>query len=468
MPKPKFIGLDTHYRNANGDMQRRIHLDGAASPLASSVALETINQLLPHYSNTHSYVHTSAQITTNALEWAHNQILKFLNADNKDYTAIFTGAGTTAGINRIARGLAVARSNKKVVLVSAMEHHANDLPHRQFDNEVHYIPTVGEGAQQGAIDLVELESLLQQHQDKVNYVAVSAISNVTGIINPITEITRLAHKYDALVLVDAAQSVAHMQSHLSQNEPSKEVDFIVFSGHKLYTPTAPGVLVAKKNVLESLAGQDLGGGSVSDVSYYDYQLLTEFPNKEQSGTPNIVGAIALARVTQELERYGFDKIEKHSHSLINELFEALSSLPNVIIYGDPKSKRLSALSFNHTKIDHGLLAAILNDYYCIAVRNECFCAHPYVSSMLKEALWELDLSEIPEDQHTEFINTKRGMVRVSISLYNDSNDIEKLISALTEIAKRIENYRPHYDVLPNGSYKHKSFQNDWRKELGWS
>ncbi len=467
MSKPKFIGVDTHYINAIDVNQRRVHLDGAASPLAASIALETIKQLLPHYSNSHSYVHTSAQITSKALEWAHEYVLTFLNANNHDYTAIFTGAGTTAGINRVARGLALARSNRKVVLVSAMEHHANDLPHRQFDNEVHYIPTTGEGAQQGAIDLAELEKLLKKYLGKINYIAVSAISNVTGIINPIVELTRLAHKYDTLILVDAAQAVAHVETTLSKNKSNEEIDFLFFSGHKVYTPTAPGVLVAKKNILESLSGQDLGGGSVSDVSYYDYQLLKEYPHREQSGTPNIVGAIALARVLQELNNYGFEEIEKHSNGLNTELFDALTSLPNIVVYGDHNADRLSALSFNHTNIDHGLLAAILNDYYSIAVRNECFCAHPYVSSMLKEALWELDLSTIAEAKQAAFINSKRGMVRVSISLYNDSGDIESLISALTEIDKQIDDYRKHYALLADGNYQHKSFKNDWRKELNW-
>jgi selenocysteine lyase/cysteine desulfurase len=442
-------------------------MDGAASPLASEVALQTIKQLLPHYSNTHSYVHSSAQISTKALEWAHSQILKCLGADEADYTAIFTGAGTTAGINRIARGLAAARPERKIVLVSAMEHHANDLPHRQFGNQTHYIPLCNNGDQQGCIDLQETEALLIKYQGQVNYLAFSGVSNVTGIVNPSLEITRLAHKYDTLVLVDGAQSVAHCATHLSHDDAASEIDMFVFSGHKLYTPTAPGILVAKKQLLASLTGQDLGGGSVADVSYYDYQLLNEFPHKEQSGTPNIVGAIALARVMQSLHQYGFKKIEHHAKQLGLELFDALSSLSFIQVYGDPSQHRIGAISFNHTGIDHGLLAAILNDYYAIAVRNQCFCAHPYVSSMLKETLWQMDLSDIADDQHEMLINAKRGMVRVSISLYNTSADIEALIRALNEISHNIEKYQEHYQAQQDGSYQHKTFKIDWLKQLGW-
>ena len=468
MSIPSFIGLDTQYQTADGKLRRRIHMDGAASPLAASAALTAIQELLPHYSNTHSYVHTSAQISTQALSWAHDMVLACLHASEQDYTAIFTGAGTTAGINRLARGLAAARQDRKIVLVSAMEHHANDLPHRQFGNEVHYIPLIGEGAQQGPIDLTELEKLLAKYRGQVNYVAISSVSNVTGIVNPVAAIAQLAHRYDALVLVDAAQSVAHGVTQISRQKPADEVDFLLFSGHKLYTPTAPGVMIAKKSILAKLVGQDLGGGSVADVSYYDYQLLTEFPHKEQSGTPNIVGAVALGRVMQELAQFGFDNIESHAKDLINELFECLTSLPDITVYGDPNADRIGALAINHARIDHGLLAAILNDYYAIAVRNECFCARPYVSSMLKEALWELDLSTIPEDKQTEFIKRKRGMVRISTSLYNNGADIEALVHALTQISIDIEEYRKHYEAFPDGSYRHKSFKPDWRQELGWT
>ena len=133
----KFIGLDTLYPSADGKQRQRVHLDGAASPLAAQTALDTYQKFLPHYSNTHSYVHNSAQISTQALSWSHDKILQCLGADNNDYTAIFTGSGTTAGINRLARGLSIGRPEKDIVLVSAMEHHANDLPHRQHAQSVH-------------------------------------------------------------------------------------------------------------------------------------------------------------------------------------------------------------------------------------------------------------------------------------------------------------------------------------------
>ena len=465
MPKPEFIGLDTRYSTADGSARRRVHLDGAGSPLAAKTALQTIEKVLPHYSNTHSYVHASAHITTQAVNWAHDEILRVLGARQDDYTVIFTGSGTTAGINRVARGLAAARENKKVVLVSGMEHHANDLPHRQFGNQVEYIPLRGDGALQGEIDLQELETLLRRYKGEVNYVAFSAVSNVTGILNPVAEITRLAHQFDALVLVDAAQYVAHQPTALSQQNGAAEVDFYCFSGHKLYCPASPGVLVAKKSILQQLSGQDLGGGSVEAVSYFDFQLLADYPEREQSGTPNIVGAIALAAVMSELDQFGFDNIADHDRALMRELYEAMSTLPRITLYGAENAERVGALAFNHEDIDHGLLAAILNDYYAIAVRNECFCAHPYVSSMMKQTLWQLDLDDIPNDRQQAYINRKRGMVRASLSLYNSTEDIEALIAALTEIGHRYSSLLDQYEPLDDGSWIHKEFKLDWREHL---
>lgn len=460
---PNFIGLDTTYPTADGQTLTRLHLDGAASPLASATALETIQNLLPHYSNTHSYVHNSAEISTKALAWAHQVVLKYVAADPDDYACVFTGAGTTAAINRIARGLHLARPTRRLVLVSSMEHHANDLPHRQFGNEVVYLPLNGEGPFSGTINLDELQRLCQQHGEQINYIAVSSVSNVTGIKNPIQKICDIAHQYAILVVVDAAQSVAHEPTRLSESG----VDFLVFSGHKLYTPMSPGVLVAKKPLLRALDGQDLGGGSASTVSFYDYELVNDETVKEESGTPNIVGAIALASVLEELMEYGLEALQLKDNALITELKKKLESIDNITVYGDPKLPRVGAIAFNHSDVDHGLFAAILNDYFAIAVRNECFCAHPYVSSLLKDELWQLDLSHIAEDQQESYINRKRGMVRASLSLYNSSDDIDTLIRAIHEITVNHQNYAKHYTPQADGSYRHNSFVLDWKLELGW-
>jgi cysteine desulfurase/selenocysteine lyase len=465
---PKFIGIDTQYPTADNKRLTRLHLDGAASPLASAKALETISKLLPHYSNTHSYVHSSAQISTKALEWAHQTVLKFVGADEKKYASVFSGAGTTAAINRVARGLHHARPERNIVLVSSMEHHANDLPHRQFGNQVIYLPLEGQGASSGTIDLSHLTQLCQQHADDINYIALSSVSNVSGISNPVKAICQIAHKYDILVLIDAAQSVAHGPTELDH----LNADFLVFSGHKVYTPMAPGVLIARRKLLKNLPGQDLGGGSVSRVSFYDFELADDETAREESGTPNIVGAIALATVLHELMHYrldgltGLEAIKVKENALMLDLIDGLESINQLTIYGDPELPRTGALAFNHSQLDHGLLAAILNDYFAIAVRNECFCAHPYVSSLLKDELWQLDLSDIAEEQQESFINSKRGMVRTSLSLYNTSSDIVRLVDAIKRISSDLDYYTQHYQADNDGVYSHQHYKLEWQKELG--
>ena len=464
--KMSFIGKDTDYLTAYGDRKKRLHLDGAASPLASRTALQTIEAFLTHYSNSHSHVHSSAQISTQALAWAHDTILNCIGANKHDHTAIFTGSGTTSASNRLARGLANTRRDKSIILISSMEHHANDLPHRQFANDIIHIPLKPSShdnqlAHSGEIDLDAFKKLCETHSGKINYVAISSVSNVTGIINPVKEITEIAHRHGALVIVDAAQSVAHQFSNVDIND----IDFMVFSGHKVYSPVSPGVLVAKRALLKGLSEQDLGGGSVETVSFYDYKLVDVFPDREQSGTPNIVGAVALANVMNELSGYGFDKIEQHSRQLTSKLVNGLTSINGMHVYGDLNLPRIGAVSFNYQTIDHGLFAAILNDYFAIAVRNECFCAHPYVSDLIKEQLWELDLSNVKEEDQESFINLKRGMVRASVSLYTQNNDIDYFLTSVKTIIKEIDNFRPNYLPQDDGSYQHKTFKLDWLNEL---
>ena len=457
----EFIGLETQYICADEIKRTRIHLDGAASPLAARAGDDIRTKLLPHYSNTHSYIHNSAHISSKAFAWAHDTVLDFVGASKSDYAAIFCGSGSTAAINRIARGLHALRPNRNTVLISSMEHHANDLPHRQFDNNCVYLPLNGDGKRAGAVDLEQLERVCAQDAERINYIAISSVSNVTGIRNSIKQVCEIAHQHNIFVLVDAAQSVAHIESKLDQ----QNADFWVFSGHKLYTPTAPGVMVAKREILDAMTEQDLGGGSVVDVSFFDYTLSDDSSIKEESGTPNIIGAVSLAATMNEIKTVGQDDILKREIDLTQRLIAGINRLQGYCIYGDPALPRTAAIAFNHKDIEHGLLAAILNDYFCIAVRNGCFCANPYVSDLLKEELWEIDLSEIPESEHQAVVDSKRGMVRASLSAYSNKAQIDALISALSTIEKNIDEYRQHYQMQSNGCFIHKSFEIDWRNEL---
>ena len=452
--KKRFIGLDTLYPLADGESGVRRYLDSSASTLMMQPALATATAYLPHYANTHTTVHTSAKITSAVMHWAHERIVTFLHADPAHYASILTGSGTTAAVNRIARGLAALRPEKDVVLVSMMEHHSNDLPHRLHAGRVEHIPLDIEGTYAGEIDLKALESLLEQYKGRVNYVAVTGVSNVTGIINPISRIAELVHRYDSYLLVDGAQMVAHMPVHLERDD----VDLFVFSGHKIYAPGSPGVLVGKHSLLSKLEPSQLGGGMVSAVTQFSYLLEDELQEREEAGTPNIFGAVILACALEVLDRLGMEKIFQQEQSLVERVIKNLSACPDLKIYGDiNSSRRVGSIAFNITGMDHGLVAALLNDYYGIAVRNECFCAHPYVKEMLKEELFSLDIEADSDEEELFLVNLKRGMVRASFGLYTTAEDIAALGDALRDIVEKREHYQALYEPQQDGSYRHMDF-----------
>ncbi len=448
-----FIGLDTPYELADGSSQKRIHLDGAASPLVMKTAIEARDALLPHYSNSHSFAHASAHISGQAQQWACETILSVCGADQR-YSLVSLGHGTTAIINNIARRLNQRANEKPIVLVSAMEHHANDLPHRQQSaSNVIHIPLKGESITQGEIDLNALEQLLIKHSGKVNYISFSGISNVTGIVNPIKDITQLAHNHDVLVILDAAQTAPHMDLKIAECD----IDFVAFSGHKVYCAGSPGIMIAKSELLAKYPSDEVGGGVVDHVSYHEVDYVDTYPQRDQAGTKNVLGMYSLAKVMESMAEYGLDKIQEHGEQLWQYAESLLSDIDGLTIYGSTDMPRLGALSFNIIDLDHGFIAAVLSDYFGIAVRNQCFCAHPYVSSLIKEQLWDINLDDVAEDEQEALIDRKRGMVRASFSLYNNKAEIEALVKALKAIVSNTAEYLSHYDSLSDGAYRHKSY-----------
>lgn len=455
-----FTGLDIRYRLADGRFMRRHYLDSAASTLALGCARRLVEALLPHYANTHSHLHFSARITSHALDWAHRQVLRFLHADPTEYTAFFAGSGCTAVLNRLARGLAVRRPERRIVLVSLMEHHANDLPHRKHAGQVIHVPLTGTAPALGTIDLSALADLLEQHDGQVNYVAISAASNVTGIINPVHDIAALAHAHGAWVVVDAAQSLAHAPLALSDTGvPERALDAVVFSGHKLYAPGSPGVAVVRRALLEGQEPDEVGGGMVDDVHLAGYEIAGRFPDREQAGTPNILGAVQLGAVLNVLQRVGMAQIHAAEQALLADLLTGLAALPGVRVYGNldlAQCPRLGTVSFNLEGLEHGLVAAVLNDYHNVAVRNGCFCAHPYVRELLKPELWALDLDPDAEDA-VATLKPWQGMVRASLGLYSNPADIAALLAGIRDLLARPAYYRAQYQPTADGNFVHRTF-----------
>ncbi len=458
-----FIGLDTLYETARGEKTKRIYLDSTASSLMLKPTAAITADFLSHYSNTHSKLHHSAHISTSAYDWAHERILSFLGADPDIYTCFFTGAGTTAGINRMARVFRDLNPEQDMAIISIMEHHSNDLPHRKHMRQVIHVPVESLNENKMCISLPKLEEVLIAGKGKINYVSMTAVSNVTGIINPIHDIARLAHKYGALILIDGAQSVAHLPTQLFHPEdPDASIDAIVFSGHKTYTPGSPGVVVARKDHLSQIEPEEVGGGMVSRVLEDRYMVKDEFPDREEAGTPNIPGAIALATTIEILDRIGMQTLMNEEDHVLEGALRAMSEIPEIIVYGGADSKscpRAASISFNILGLEHGFVAAILNDYFNIAVRNQCFCAHPYVKEMMADELSK-DFGEIDFGNMSDEFMRKAGMVRASFGLYSTEADVQALIVALKDIIGHSSDYAKEYVINEDNDYVHTTYHLD--------
>ena len=449
--KLKYIGADLTQYAVNGDVCQRIYLDSAASSLPIEEVQQAMQAYLPFYGSFHSEGHLSASLSMDAFFWAGEQILNYLGADPDIYEVVFIGTGATAAINRIAEGMAAIRGNRDIVVISAMEHHSNDLPHRQHSPQVLHVQTNAKS--NWIIDLDELSTILETHGDRIHYIAVTAASNVTGLLNPIAQITRLAHQFGVKVLVDGAQVYAHSPFSMKLDD-TDGIDFFVFSGHKAHAPGSPGVIVAKKDLLSKMPPQLYGGGMVDEVSKFDFSISTHNLKKEHAGTQNVTGAISLGLATKFIETEGLVTLAQHEQNLKQHFINGATKNKLLRLYAcQPESSlSLGIVSFNLEGIPFHLLGNILNDYFCIAVRTGCFCAHPYVRELLFEDFVALSDSADPRD-HT-------GMVRFSLGPHNTIEDMDRLLIALQEIGSNLNTFRQSYVRSSEGLFHHKNAKNN--------
>jgi cysteine desulfurase/selenocysteine lyase len=354
----------------------------------------------------------------------------------------------------MAASLSRARPERGIVLISEMEHHSNDLPHRYHNAQVVHVPCMGEFERYGGLDMDKLRAIFDEHGENINYIAVTGASNVTGAITPLAEVASLAHAVGAYLLVDASQMIAHAPVSMDQ----ADIDILIFSGHKIYAPGSPGAVIAKKEVLNAIKPAELGGGMVDDVYLEEYMPTATLPDREEAGTPNIVGGIMLGAVLDLLHRVGMDTVREKEIGQIDFVWNGLKSIEGVSVYGPEPDDvpRTGTIAFNIKGFDHGLTAAALNDYHNIQVRNGCFCAHPYVRELLKRELWAMDID--PDAPNAEAdVERKRGMSRASLGLYTTQSDLEKLIEGVRDLAGRRDEILANYEPVGSNGYRHKHF-----------
>jgi selenocysteine lyase/cysteine desulfurase len=449
----KFVGLNTEYLNVNGKNSRRIYLDSTATTLAMKESRDCVDSFMKHYSNTHSEIHNSSRISTDVLDWAHETVLNYFSVTQDKYTALFSGSGCTSAVNVFSKKMR-ARNQSSPVYISLMEHHSNDIPHRMNAGSVRHIALRQYSDGLGEIDLDALRQAIEE--EKPAYISISAVSNVTGIINPVKDIAKIANSRNIPLLIDMASAAAHWPCTLETDE--YYIDAIAFSSHKIYAPSGPGVLIIRNQLLQQLPVVDFGGGAVTHVTRSKYVLEENLFHRENPGTPNLPGIVALAAALKKLIHFGVEKLYQYEANLTSYMIKKLSSIKNVKIYGslDPAVKRISTVSFNISGVPHGLTGAILNDYFNIAVRNQCFCAHPYVKQLILGDFINED-DDVPyEDMYTD-IDQYRGMVRASIAMYSTYSDIDKLVEAVNNICEAPRKFTSEY-LWNEVGFTHKRFR----------
>lgn len=412
-----FDGIDTPVRIADKRMTVPINFDNGATTPPLKWVNETIRKNALRYGPIARGTGQKGDYCTNQYESAREQILDFFGLSGRgDYSVIYV-KNTTEGLNLLANVLYPFK--QVTVLTTRMEHHANDLPWR-YTADVEHV----EVDELGRLNLDELEARLA-HNPRIKFVTVTGASNVTGYINPIHKIARVVHRYGAKLIVDAAQLVAHKRINMAGFCKEEQIDFLVFSGHKMYAPYGTGAIVGLTQYLNNVEPFIKGGGAV-DVVLDDDVIWGGAPYLHEAGTQNYLGVMSLIAAMQVLKRVGFKEIEAHEATLKNYLLKELSRIPRVKLYGDIQysQDRLGVIIFNVEGIHFEEVAAQLASRFGIATRYGKFCAHPYVNRLL-----EMDGERVCLSEHAH--NGEHiGMVRISIGLYNTLGEAKDFIDAL--------------------------------------
>jgi cysteine desulfurase/selenocysteine lyase len=433
--RSQIIGIDAQVPVLDGTHRTYVNFDNAASTPCLRPVLEKVHEFMRWYSSVHRGTGFKSRISTQVYEEARRIAFDFVGADPALDSVVF-GKNTTEALNKAARRFPVRED--QVVLSSVMEHHSNDLPWR-LNAQVDHIDLDSDGA----LDLADLQRKLKHYAGRISLVAITGGSNVTGYINPIHTIAEMAHAAGAMILVDAAQYAPHRELDMLAHDDPRHIDFVALSAHKMYAPFGTGVLIGPKHIF--MEGEpDLVGGGTIDIVTLSSVSWTEPPEKEEAGSPNVIGAVALARSMLALKAIGFEAIAKHEALLTAHALRGLSEIEGLTVYGDrdPASarERLGVIPIEVQGMSHQLLAAILSTEYGIGVRNGCFCAHPYLLKIL-------EVSE--EDAHIyreEILAGDRtrmpGLVRISFGMYNTLAEVDYLLEAMREIVR--EGYQGKY------------------------
>ena len=394
------IRQDFPILNETVHKHKLVYLDNAAT---TQKPLSVIKKIEEGYTrqnaNVHRGVHFLSQMATEAHEDARKTVQNFLGAEHS-HEIIFT-RGTTESINLVAYsfGETFLKEGDEII-VSEMEHHSNIVPWQLLRIRKNITIKVIPFNEKGELDLSVFESLFSE---RTRLVAVNHVSNVLGTINPVKQIIETAHSHNVPVLIDGAQSVPH----ISVNVKDLDVDFYVFSGHKIYGPTGMGVLYGKEKWLDAMVPYQGGGEMIAQVSF-ENTTFNELPYKFEAGTPDFIGSTALAEAIRYVQNIGMDEIAAYETYLLNYATEKLKNLGDIRIFGTSEHKS-AVISMQVGDIHHYDIGTLL-DKLGIALRTGHHCAQPIMKHFGIE-----------------------GTLRASFALYNTTEEIDALIAGIQRV-----------------------------------
>ncbi len=425
--RDNIVGIDRKVTLLDGSTKQYIFLDNAASTPSFAYARDKVNELLTWYSPVHRGAGIKSIISTRAYDESAKIIGNFVNA-NPDSDVVIFVSNATGGLNKIAHRMNYMPGD--VVLTTQMEHHSNDLPWRSAPN-LHYINI----REDGILDVEDARRKIEKYSDNLKLVTITGASNVTGYVNPYHDIAEMAHEHGALFVLDAAQLAPHRAIDMKAGgDEKRKIDFLVMSGHKMYAPYGSGVLIGPRSFFERGDPDYVGGGTVKIVTY-DEVHWNDPPEKDESGSPNVTGAVAFAASIKVLEEIGMDKVAEHEMLLTKYAWEKLSAIPEVQLLAPPDyanlDNRLGVIAFNVGGIPDGRVAAVLCYEGGIGVRTGCFCAHPYLKKLLKVTSEESQMM-IKKILSGRWVNIP-GAIRASFGVYNNFDDIDNFVDMIERI-----------------------------------
>ena len=377
-----------------------IYLDNAATSQAPLSVVEAITEAYTtRRANVHRGVHCLSQKATDAMEAGRHAAAAFINAPEVD-EVIFT-RGTTESINLVAASYGQLLNEGDEVIITVMEHHSNIVPWQLLRERRGIVIKVVPMLADGSLDLDAYRNLFTP---RTRLVSVCHASNVLGTINPIAEMSQIAHRHGAVICVDGAQGVPHLKVDVQ----ALGCDFYAFSAHKMYGPTGIGILWGRRDLLEAMPPYQGGGEMIAHVSF-DKTTWAELPFKFEAGTPDYIGAAAFAQAVDFMQRTGIGNIAAHEMHLFNYAMERITEIPGIRIFGTARHKCavISFLIGNAHHYDTGMLL----DKLGIAVRTGHHCAQPLMAALGIE-----------------------GTVRASFAVYNTEAEVDAFIQALKRIA----------------------------------